>query len=44
MRLNVRFPQVEPKTYEMPETCPYGCGGRSIGGMARKGNASRYAT
>jgi transposase-like protein len=28
MRLNVRFPQVDPNTYEMPETCPYGCGGR----------------
>jgi len=28
MRLNVRFPQVEPHTYEMPETCPYDCGGQ----------------
>ncbi len=29
MRLKVRFPQVEPNTYEMPATCPYGCGGQA---------------
>lgn len=29
MRLKVRFPQVEPNTYEMPTTCPYGCGGQA---------------
>jgi len=27
MRLRVRLPQVKPDEYEMPETCPYGCGG-----------------
>jgi hypothetical protein len=26
MRLKVRVPKVEPDVYEMPETCPYGCG------------------
>jgi transposase-like protein len=26
MRLKVRLPKVEPDVYEMPETCPYGCG------------------
>ncbi len=36
MRLKVRFPQVEPNTYEMPATCPYGCGGRRIAGMASR--------
>lgn len=29
MRLNVRFPKVDPNTYELPETCPYGCGGHT---------------
>ena len=28
MRLNVRFPKVDPNKYELPETCPYGCGGQ----------------
>lgn len=27
MRLKVRLPIVDPDAYEMPETCPYGCGG-----------------
>lgn len=27
MRLKIRLPKVEPEVYEMPETCPYGCGG-----------------
>jgi len=27
MRLQVRLPKVEPDVYDMPETCPYGCGG-----------------
>ena len=26
MRLKVRFPKVDAHTYEVPETCPYGCG------------------
>ena len=29
MRLKVRFPKVDPNTYELPETCPYGCGGHT---------------
>lgn len=27
MRLKVRFPAVNPEVYEMPATCPHGCGG-----------------
>ncbi len=27
MRIQVRLPQVKPDVCEMPETCPYGCGG-----------------
>ena len=26
MRIRVNLPRVEPDVYEMPETCPYGCG------------------
>jgi len=26
MRIQVRLPQVKPNEYELPETCPYGCG------------------
>jgi transposase-like protein len=26
MRIQVKLPRVEPDVYEMPETCPYGCG------------------
>lgn len=37
MRLKVRFPQVDPQTYEMPETCPYGCGGQEYRRHGRKG-------
>lgn len=29
MRIQVRLPQVRPNEYEMPEECPYGCGGKS---------------
>lgn len=29
MRLNVRFPKVDLNTYELPESCPYGCGGHT---------------
>jgi hypothetical protein len=28
MRIQVRLPRVEPDQYEVPETCPHGCGGR----------------
>ena len=27
MRIQVRLPKVQPDEYDMPETCPYGCGG-----------------
>jgi len=37
MRLNVRFPQVDPNTYEKPETCPYGCGGQEYRRHGSKG-------
>jgi transposase-like protein len=37
MRIRVRLPKVEPNTYEMPETCPHGCGGRHFRPHGRKG-------
>ena len=37
MRLKVRFPKVDPTSYELPESCPYGCGGDSFRRYGRKG-------
>lgn len=37
MRLKVRVPKVEPDVYEMPETCPYGCGSEHFRPHGTKG-------
>lgn len=37
MRLQVRLPQVKPEVYTMPESCPYGCGGRHYRSHGIKG-------
>lgn len=37
MRLKVRFPRVEPNNYQLPETCPYGCGGAEYRRHGTKG-------
>jgi transposase-like protein len=39
MRLKVRFPKVEPQSYQLPETCPYGCGGQHYRRHGTKGEA-----
>lgn len=31
MRLRMRLPEVRPDEYVVPQTCPYGCGGRHFG-------------
>jgi transposase-like protein len=35
MRISVRLPRLKPNQYDLPERCPYGCGGR---------HAKRYGT
>jgi transposase-like protein len=37
MRLKVRFPKVDPNRYELPEMCPYGCGGQAYRRHGMKG-------
>ncbi len=37
MRLKVRFPRVDPHVYQMPETCPYDCGGKEYRQHGAKG-------
>jgi transposase-like protein len=37
MRLNVRFPKVDPNKYVLPETCPYGCGSQAYHRHGAKG-------
>ncbi len=37
MRLKVRFPKVDPNRHELPDTCPYGCGGQAYRRHGTKG-------
>ena len=38
MRIQVRLPKVKPDEYEMPETCPHGCGGTYFRPHGQKGH------
>ncbi len=37
MRIQVNLPQVKPEVYELPETCPHGCGGADFRPHGRQG-------
>ena len=38
MRIQVRLPKVKPDEYELPATCPHGCGGRYFRPHGQKGH------
>lgn len=41
MRIQVRLPRVKPDKYEMPKTCPHGCGGTYFRRHGQKGQIKR---
>ena len=41
MRIQARLPKVEPKVYEIPKECPYGCGGKYFRQHGRKGQVKK---